>query len=1732
MMWKKTISALLALALCAGLCEPAALATEGGAGSAPEIPVLMPANSAEAGRQTLNFNEDWRFHLGDVKGADGKNFDDSDWRTLNLPHDYSIEQDFNPDSPARGTGAYLDGGVGWYRKTCVLPESMSDKRFYLHFDGVYMDSTVYVNGTMIGNFPDGYAPFTYDITDALVVDGVTENIIAVRVNNQQPSSRWYSGSGIYRDVTMIVTEDIHIADNGTYVTTPQIETEYTSGNPVTVHVETEVSNDSPASAEVTVRHSIHFKGSDEIAATAETKPVTVDADTTEKINLDLAVQNPTLWRSGVGGLYVVHTEILANGETVDTYDTEFGFRWFTFDPDEGFFLNGEYMKLHGMCMHHDQGALGAVSNPVALDRQIRILREMGVNAIRSTHNAASSDMLDACNEQGILLIDEAYDCWWQGKNPYDFGRFFEKAATHPDAEPGQTWGEFTIKNLVDEAKNDPCVMLWSLGNEIQQILTEKCPDVAQQLKTWVYEVDSSRGVTIGDSYIQVEYPFNEYHEATDELMDAVGFNYGNFSNYDKAHQDHPDWFIYGSENASAISSRGYYYHPENDWHTGKHPEDMQLSSYDNDCVGWGSPAWYALKNDRDRKWLGGLFIWTGFDYLGEAPYGWPSKTAQFGVVDTCGFPKDTYYLYQSQWRSVEDYPMVHILPHWNWADDHSIEIDGKIPVRIYSNAPSVELFLNGKSLGKQSFVQKVTDYGMPYQESEDDKLWLQWLVPFEEGTIVAKAYDENGTVIAEDTMSTAGEPAALKLMPESEVITANGEDLCYIPVDVVDENGVMVPDADNYIQFSIRGNGRIVGVDNGNTLSVDSLKGSGYSAFSGKALVIVQATKTAGSFTVTASSAGLERDSVTVYTVDDPQGDNVLLGYDPISVKTTVGTAPALPETVTAVYLDGSRMEKAVTWSEIPADKLEKAGLFYVTGTVDETGDMVTVSVEVVDVVGVKPVSVVTLLNTQPELPEQVTVIYSDGAETSQTVQWDEIPVDKLSQIGLFTVAGTVTELGLKAEAQVRVTENNVTERENIALRQAGQAYPKAIASVETAGDPLAGINDGVISFDQSSLKNGWGNWPSTTPDDVDWAGIEWGEPMPVDNISLYFLENNGIYIPQNTVIEYWDGSNWKAVQEQSATGGFVSGERQEITFQPVETTKLRAVFTRGENGKKNCMVVAEMEIYAALKDTGSATAALEELLIGGVPLEGFSPDKLSYSVRLPFGAEVPEITAKAADNGTVFVLPAISANDAASIQVTSENGLVSTTYVVQFVEDAAAIESAEVWLDAEELHEDDIVSLHIRAFLQGGTLADEDELGVVYRILPESTAQAEIKNGQLYAYGEGELLLEADVTYQNKTVTTPILSCKVGPSEFQKTVLSYAKVEVTTAPGQAPVLPAAVRATFDVGLPKDVAVVWDNIDPAQYAECGTFVVSGTVENQQLRPTATVYVVDYIAAENQSVATALGVPPVLPDQVSVFKNDGTSVYSAVTWDEYNPQLLKEVQTFDISGTTELGNLPVSISVRVTDDCITSENYAQTRSGFELSKAMASYTNPGNTDRIYYLNDGTVHSVSDTPNNEKKIWCDWQNPYGKDPWVGIIFGVDVPEMRYIDTLELYTYNEHVPETCEVEYYVGEIKPEDIPEKVNELDDPSLQDHPFNNPENWRPVENLVLPESFTEGGMSTISFDMVGTYAVRLKMTYSHSGLELSELKAFGKSPRRYADFTVTDIAVNGASIDGFDPATK
>ena len=1057
-------------------------------------------------------------------------------------------------------------------------------------------------------------------------------------------------------------------------------------------------------------------------------------------------------------------------------------------------------------------------------------------------------------------------------------------------------------------------MLWSLGNEIQQILTEKCPDVAAQLKTWVNEVDSSRGVTIGDSYIQVEYPFNENHEATDELMDAVGFNYGNFSNYDKAHQDHPDWFIYGSENASAISSRGYYYHPENDWHTGKHPEDMQLSSYDNDCVGWGSPAWYALKNDRDRKWLGGLFIWTGFDYLGEAPYGWPSKTAQFGVVDTCGFPKDTYYLYQSQWRSVEDYPMVHILPHWNWENDHSVEIDGKIPVRIYSNAPSVELFLNGTSLGKKSFVQKVTNYGMPYQESEDDKLWLQWLVPFEEGTIVAKAYDENGTVIAEDTMSTAGEPAALKLMPESEVITANGEDLCYIPVDVVDENGVMVPDADNYIQFSIRGNGRIVGVDNGNTLSVDSLKGSGYRAFSGKALVIVQATKTAGSFTVTASSAGLERDSVTVYTVDDPQGDNVLLGYDPISVKTTVGTEPALPETVTAVYLDGSRMEKAVTWSEIPADKLEKAGLFYATGTVDETGDMVTASVEVVDVVGVKPVSVVTLLNTQPELPEQVTVIYSDGAETSQTVQWDEIPADKLSQIGLFTVAGTVTELGLKAEAQVRVTENNATEKENIALRQAGQAYPKAIASVDTAGDPLAGINDGVISFDQSSTKNGWGNWPSTTPDDVDWAGIEWGEPMPVDNISLYFLENNGIYIPQKTIIEYWDGSNWKAVQEQSATGGFVSGERQEITFQPVETTKLRAVFTRGENGTKNCMVVTEMEIYAALKDTGAATAALEELLIDGVPLEDFSPDKLSYSVRLPFGAEVPEITAKAADNGTVFVLPAISANDAASIQVTSENGLVSTTYVVQFVEDAAAIESAEVWLDAEELHEDDIVSLHIKAFLQGGTLADEDELGVVYRILPETTAQAEIKNGQLYAYGEGELLLEADVTYQNKTVKTPILSCKIGPSEFQKTVLSYAKVEVTTAPGQAPVLPAAVRATFDVGLPKDVAVVWDTIDPAQYAEFGTFVVSGTVENQKLRPTATVHVVDYVAAKNQSVATALGVPPVLPEKVSVFKSDGSSVYSAVTWEEYDPQQLKTAGTFALQGTTELGELPVSVSV--------------------------------------------------------------------------------------------------------------------------------------------------------------------------------------------------------------------------
>lgn len=866
--------------------------------------------------RTVDFNDDWLFALEPEGRVQNVDYDDSEWRQLDLPHDWSIELDFDSSVPT-GVGA-LAGGTGWYRKYFTLPEEYSGKRINIDFDGVYMNSRVYVNGVLVGNYPNGYVSFSFDITDYVTCDGITDNVIAVYVKNptnqhgEGMTSRWYSGSGIYRDVHLTVTDNVHVEQYGTQIRTPKIANEIDSGK-VSVEATTTIENESDTDFSVQVRSTIlNYDGT--VFEGAEPKlsgKKKVSAGESLSIKQDLKAYSPQLWSVDEPNLYLMKTEVIVDGVVVDIYETRFGFTWSEFDADKGFFLNGEWMKINGVCLHHDQGALGAVANESAFERQITIMKEMGVNAIRTAHNAADPDFIRLCDEMGMMVFEETFDTWWEGKNDQDYGRvWFAEDCTYPGVEAGVTWGEFDVKQIVKRDRNCPSIIMWSVGNECNETSSEKGVEFAATISAWVKEIDTDHPVAMGENKYKLDWSNKDYLTQSIDNLDLAGLNYGEMW-YDKLHEENPEWKLFASETSNAFKSRGFYSDP---WINGNHVVDNvmgnqatdittgQVSSYDNSSARYGRNATEAWIYNRDREFIAGEFVWTGFDYIGEPnPHYVTSKSSYSGIVDTAGFAKDEYYLYQSIWTSVEENPMVHIMPHWNWENDalrkkvtypekselsyldegeivdYSDEDVGKIPIRIYSNAPSVELFLNGESLGVKEFAQMVTDYGLEYQQqSEDsDRLYLEWALEWEYAvgtTLEAVAYDKNGNEVARDTVVTAGEAAALLATPEKEEILADGDSLCYIEVDVLDEFGNFVPTASNEVIFTIEGDGVIVGVDNGNPVSRERYKDTNgvwkRSAYSGKVLVIVQSTTNSGSFTLTASSNGLESSSVTVRTVN------------------------------------------------------------------------------------------------------------------------------------------------------------------------------------------------------------------------------------------------------------------------------------------------------------------------------------------------------------------------------------------------------------------------------------------------------------------------------------------------------------------------------------------------------------------------------------------------------------------------------------------------------------------------------------------------------------------------------------------------------------------------------------------------------------------------------------------------------------------------------------------------
>ena len=1120
----------------------------------------------------VNFNQNWHFKLNaNSKEAVKPDADVSTWQKLDLPHDWSIFNDFDHQSPAQNEGGQLNGGEAWYRKTFKLDEKDLKKNVRVTFDGVYMDSQVYVNGQLVGHYPNGYNQFSYDITKYLHKDG-RENVIAVHAVNKQPSSRWYSGSGIYRDVTLQVTDKVHVEKNGTTILTPKLEQQ--QHGKVETHVTSKIVNTDDKDHELVAEYQIVERGGQAVTGVVRTASRTLKAHESTSLDAILEVEKPKLWTvlNDKPALYELITRVYRDGQLVDAKKDLFGYRYYHWTPNDGFSLNGERIKFHGVSLHHDHGALGAEENYKAEYRRLKQMKEMGVNSIRTTHNPASEQTLQIAAELGLLVQEEAFDTWYNGKKPYDYGRFFEKDATHPEARKGEKWSDYDLRTMVERDKNNPAVFMWSIGNEIGEANGDAHSlATVKRLVKVIKDVDKTRYVTMGADKFRFGNGSGGHEKIADEL-DAVGFNYSE-DNYKALRAKHPNWLIYGSETSSATRTRGSYYRPEQELKHSNGPErNYEQSDYGNDRVGWGKTATDSWTFDRDNAGYAGQFIWTGTDYIGE-PTPWhnqnqtPVKSSYFGIVDTAGIPKHDFYLYQSQWVSVKKKPMVHLLPHWNWENPtlkaNVADTEGKIPVRAYSNAASVELFLNGQSLGVKTFNKKQTSDGRTYQEGANAKeLYLEWKVAYQPGTLEAVARDEAGKEIARDKITTAGRPAGVRLIKEDHAIAADGKDLTYIYYEIVDSQGNVVPTANNLVRFQLHGQGQLVGVDNGEQASRERYKaqpdGSWIRrAFNGKGVAIVKSTEQAGKFTLTAHSDLLKSGQVTVFTGKKEDQEKTVLGTEVPKVRTVIEKEPKMPKTVGFIYSDGSREKRPVTWSSVD---VSQAGVVTVKGMAD--GREVEARVEILAIAKelptVKRVAPGTDLSA---VDKYVSIAVTDGSVQEYEVdKWEIAETDKAKlsvagsriqmtgQLGGETIHATlvveegnpatpvVPTVSVGGEAVTGLTSQHPMQYRTLAY---GASLPEVAASTENAD----------VTVVQASAANGMRASIYVQPKDggpLQTYAIQFLEEAPkIDHLSLQVEQADGLKEDQtvklSVLAHYQDGT--QAVLPADKVNFSTSGE-------------------------------------------------------------------------------------------------------------------------------------------------------------------------------------------------------------------------------------------------------------------------------------------------------------------------------------------------------------------------------------------------------------------------------------------------------------------------------------------------------------------------------------------------------------------------------------------------------------
>ena len=843
-------------------------------------------------RERININRDWRYQIDDPdrtgaalhysqlkpyllpcandfiifgkryqrpEGNPGENigyvksdFDDSEWRHLNLPHDWAIEGPFNIDYNG-STGKLPYWGIRWYRKTLELSQDDAGKQIYLDIDGAMSYASVWCNGQYVGGWPYGYASFRLDLTP--YIKPGQKNVLAIRLDNPDDTSRWYPGSGIYRNVWLVKTSPVHVEQWGTFVRNQQVDSEI-----AVMEMGVNIENHAGKDVQVKLQTSVYLQGKDgrpvgEEVTQSMTKDIAIKKDSWSSVRFQFKVDKPKLWDIDTPNCYVAVSRVFMDGKEMDSYETSFGIRTIEFNHDQGFMLNGQKVAIKGVCMHHDLGALGAAFNEVAAERQLRIMKEMGANAIRTSHNPPAPELVALCDRMGLMMQLELADTWQKGKRKNDYNLLFDD------------WSEADMRSLVRHYRNHPSVIMWSIGNEMPDQTTDQGVIIARNLTAYCHDEDPTRPTSLGCNKRDAVF-----RDIVNQV-DIFGLNYFH-KTYPIFKEQNPTRCYHASETSSATSSRGEYFFPVttdvNDSRSG-----FQLSSYDMTTIGWGCAPEVQFKMNEEYPFMSGEFVWTGFDYLGEpTPYNkdltnllnfsdpnelekarkeleelgkikTPSRSSYFGIVDLCGFPKDRYYNYKSYWRP--DVPTVHILPHWNWEE----RIGEITPVHIYTSGDAVELFLNGKSLGRRE-----------KSHSYDRLTWDD--VRYEPGSLKAIAY-KNGQKWAEELVETTGKPAALQVTAEKTELKSDGTDLSFIRVAVVDSQGRVVPRSKNHLKFSVTGPAEIIATDNGDATSLLPFQLSERDAYNGLALVILRSQyMKQGKVLLTVESKGLPKQKIAL----------------------------------------------------------------------------------------------------------------------------------------------------------------------------------------------------------------------------------------------------------------------------------------------------------------------------------------------------------------------------------------------------------------------------------------------------------------------------------------------------------------------------------------------------------------------------------------------------------------------------------------------------------------------------------------------------------------------------------------------------------------------------------------------------------------------------------------------------------------------------------------------------